>query len=78
VHYVANFTRQVQAGETVHISIRRANGVELEKSDRTIDDIADCVSGTMPAFTLSSGTYMFEFTSGSERLASSDVVITPQ
>jgi hypothetical protein len=78
VHYVANFTRQVQAGETVHISIRRANGVELEKSDLTIDDIADCVSGTMPAFTLSSGTYTFEFTSGSERLASSDVVMTPQ
>jgi hypothetical protein len=71
-----NLSREVKAGETIHVSLRRPSEPELEGDDLTLDRAADCVAGTVPPSTLSSGTYAFEFTTGVERLASGEIVIT--
>lgn len=75
-HYVAYLSRQVRAGETIHVSVRSATGSEVGSEDLAVTDTADCVNATLPAFALSSGTYTFEFTVAGTRLAIGEVMLT--
>lgn len=76
-HYVAYLSRQVRAGETIHLSVRSSTGSEVASDDLAVTDAADCVNATVPAFTLSGGTYTFEFSVADTRLAVGEVVLTP-
>jgi hypothetical protein len=77
VHYVASLSREVKAGETIHVALsERAHG-RLDDNDLRVDSPADCLNGTIPGGTLQAGFYTFEFTVGAERVATGSVELTP-
>lgn len=76
LYYAANLTREARAGETIRVTLSRSTGSELLADDLTLDESADCVSGGLRANALTSGTYVFQFFVGAERLASGEIVIT--
>ena len=77
LHYVAYLSREVKSGETINLALSEKSKGHLEDDPVPVDAAADCIFGTVPGGTLDAGSYTFELTVGSERVAIGSVVLTP-
>lgn len=66
----AHLSRELKAGEAVHIALSQASGTVVSEADRKFDQAGICLSGSLPGGALSPGSYVLDYRVGSEVLAS--------
>ena len=66
----AHLSRELKAGETVHVALSHATGGVVSEADRTFDQPGTCLSGSIPGEVLEPGSYVLDYRVGSEVIAS--------